>query len=116
MSEEKILKSLTWNQLKDPLDRPYETFRIIKESKSKPKDINYMSFGNRDIKVVSNGFDDHVLRDPEQHADKDGNIREMKYRRSNFKYPRANNRYSIWNKRKSMKQGEVGFKILKRTR
>lgn len=116
MSEDKILKSLTWNQLKNPLDRPYETFRIIKESKSKPKDINFMSFGNRDIKVVSNGFDDHVLRDPEQHADKDGNIREMKYRRSNFKYPRANNRYSIWNKRKSMKKGEVGFKILKRTR
>ena len=109
-----IKKSLSWNQIDEPRARPYLTFRIIKESTSAPKDINFMSFGKIDIKVNKNGFSTYEKRDPNNHYDRKGESKTMKYTRSNFKYPRANNRYSMWNSREKGSKGKLGFKILKR--
>tara|TARA_B100000131_G_scaffold319963_2_gene366956 strand:- start:11736 stop:13679 length:1944 start_codon:yes stop_codon:yes gene_type:complete len=109
-----IKKSLSWNQIDEPRARPYLTFRIIKESTSAPKDINFMSFGKIDIKVNKNGFSTYEKRDPDKHYDRKGEPKTMKYTRSNFKYPRANNRYSMWNSRDKGSKGKLGFKILKR--
>ena len=109
-----IKKSLSWNQIDEPRARPYLTFRIIKESTTAPKDINFMSFGKIDIKVNKNGFSTYEKRDPNNHYDRKGEPKTMKYTRSNFKYPRANNRYSMWNSRDKGSKGKLGFKILKR--
>jgi len=114
ITEKEINKSLSWMQIEDIRSRPNSTFRILKESPSPPKDINYMSFGKRDLKVTKNGFKVFENRNPKKHHGAGGEERAMKYKRSNYKYPRANNRYSIWNSRKASSKGQVGFKILRK--